>query len=121
MTAAFRERFPQAHVACEAVEDSRFFGRTFDAVISWGLMFLLPRETQLTLIQRVATALKPGGRLLFTSPAQVCTWSDLLTGRLSLSLGADGYRTALQTAGFALIGEHDDEGDNHYYDAIKRT
>jgi 2-polyprenyl-3-methyl-5-hydroxy-6-metoxy-1,4-benzoquinol methylase len=39
MVAAFRHRFPQAHVACEAVEDSRFFDRSFDGILAWGLMF----------------------------------------------------------------------------------
>jgi len=119
MTAAFRERFPQAHVACEAVEHSRFFGRTFDGVVAWGLMFLLQANAQSALICKVASALNPGGRFLFTSPQQACTWADLLTGRNSLSLGADAYRKTLLAAGLVLAGGHRDEGDNHYYDASK--
>ena len=63
LTAAFRQNFSGAIVACEAVEDSSFFGRQFDGVVSWGLFFLLPAEMQLALIQKVATALLPGGRL----------------------------------------------------------
>jgi 2-polyprenyl-3-methyl-5-hydroxy-6-metoxy-1,4-benzoquinol methylase len=39
---AFRRNLPRVPVACEAVEDSTFFDRTFDGVIAWGLMFLLP-------------------------------------------------------------------------------
>ena len=117
LTAAFQRRFPRADVACEAVEDSRFFGRTFDGVIAVGLMFLLPRAAQRQLIGKVAQALNPGGRFLFTSPAQVCTWIDKLTGRQAQSLGVEAYRAALAESGFALAGEHVDEGDNHYYDA----
>jgi 2-polyprenyl-3-methyl-5-hydroxy-6-metoxy-1,4-benzoquinol methylase len=120
MTRAFRARFPQAVVACEAVEESDFFGRQFDGVVSWGLFFLLPVAAQLTLIHKVAAALAPGGRFLFTSPAQVCTWRDILTGHLSQSPGAEIYRATLTAADFTLLDEYDDEGKNHYYDAVKR-
>lgn len=119
LTAAFRTRFPHAHVACEAVEDSRFFGRTFEGVIAVGLLFLLSADAQRDLIRRVALALNPGGRFLFTSPAQSCTWTDILTGRQSLSLGAEAYRSVLSDAGLTIVGAHLDEGDNHYYDTCK--
>lgn len=119
LAAEFRRRCPHSHVACEAVEDSRFFGRKFGGVIALGLMFLLPRAAQLDLIRKIALALNPGGRFLFTSPTQMSTWADVLTGRQSLSLGAEEYKAALSNAGLALVGEHVDEGDNHYYDACK--
>ncbi|MEX2179552.1 MAG: class I SAM-dependent methyltransferase [Gemmatimonadaceae bacterium] len=116
LTASFRRRLPHAHVACEAVEDSRFFGRTFDGVIAVGLLFLLPPELQRHLIRKVGAALNPDGRFLFTSPAQVCAWTDVLTGRESHSLGAEEYKAALREAGLMLVGEYQDEGQNHYYD-----
>ena len=43
---AFRQNLPHTPVACEAVQDSTFFGRTFDGVLAWGLMFLLSAEDQ---------------------------------------------------------------------------
>ena len=119
LTSEFRRRFPHAHVACEAVEDSCFFGRMFEGVVAVGLMFLLTAEAQRHLIRKIALALKPGGKFLFTSPAQACTWTDVLTGRQSLSLGAKEYTTVLSDAGLTLVGEHVDEGDNHYHDACK--
>jgi 2-polyprenyl-3-methyl-5-hydroxy-6-metoxy-1,4-benzoquinol methylase len=119
MVAAFRDRFPQAQVVCEAVEQSRFFSRTFDGVLAWGLMFLLPAEAQLAVIRKLAVALRPGGRLLFTSPQQACAWTDALTARPSVSLGSEAYKSALSNAGLTLLGEHSDDGDNHYYDAAK--
>ncbi len=119
LVAAFRRRVPQAHVACESVERSRFFGKAFDGIIAVGLMFLLSAEAQRDLIRRVGLALNPGGRFLFTSPAQSCTWSDLMTGRQSLSLGSDEYEAVLLAAGLKLADEYLDEGDNHYYDAHK--
>lgn len=121
LAAAFRQRFPQSPVACEAVERSRFFDRTFDGAIAWGLLFLLPADTQIALISRVAAALVPGGRFLFTSPAEACTWTDILTRRESRSLGADRYRSALSDAGLLLLGEYEDEGRNHYYDVQRAT
>ncbi len=116
---AYRSRFPGAHVTCEPVEESSFFGRTFDGVLAWGLIFLLPAETQRTLLHRVAGALKSGGRFLFTAPAQACAWADLSTGRPSRSLGASAYRSTLANAGLTWAGEHEDEGENHYYEAIR--
>jgi cyclopropane fatty-acyl-phospholipid synthase-like methyltransferase len=119
LTATFRRRFPHAHVACEAVEESAFFTRTFDAVLTIGLMFLLEADTQRDLIQKVAKALVPGGRFLFTSPRQACTWTDVLTSHTSLSLGADGYKAILASAGLTLLDEYLDEGRQHYFDARK--
>ena len=116
---AFRAKFPNARVASEPGEESGFFGRTFDGALAWGLLFLLSAETQLRVIQRIAQALKAGGRFLFAAPAQVCEWVDLSTGRTSVSLGREGYRSALARAGLTLAGEYEDEGENHYYDAIK--
>ena len=119
MTAAFRDRFPQAQVACEPVEQSRFFSRTFDGAVAWGLMFLLPAEAQATVINNVAVALSPGGRFLFTSPEQSCTWKDNLSGRVSVSLGAAAYAAVLRDAGMTLVGTDRDDGDNYYYSAAK--
>jgi len=116
----FRRRFPDVNVACEAVEDSRFFDRTFDGVIAVGLLFLMSEDSQRDLIRRVGFALNSGGRFLFTAPAQSCTWTDILTGRESLSLGADAYKAIIADAGLTLVGEHSDEGDNHYYDACRQ-
>lgn len=121
LTAAFRRRFPDAHVACEPVEESPFFRRTFEGVIAIGLLFLLPADVQCDLIRRVARALSPGGRFLFTAPAEACEWTDVLTGRRSRSLGLAEYRAILEDAGLELAGEHLDEGDNHYYDSACRA
>ena len=119
LIAAFRARFPRAPAECNAVERSDFFARTFDGVIAWGLLFLLRPEEQALVIRKVARALNAGGQFLFTAPAQACTWSDLLTGQTSVSLGADAYRQILAAAGLTLIDTFIDEGANHYYLAAK--
>jgi SAM-dependent methyltransferase len=115
MIAAFRARFPHAQAEINAVEDSRFFGRGFDGVVAWGLIFLLAPEAQANLIHKVAAALKSGGRFMFTAPYQVCEWSDIQTGQKSVSLGADAYRQIVEEAGLILDDEAEDEGQNHYY------
>jgi SAM-dependent methyltransferase len=119
LIAAFRARFPDAPAECIAVEDSQFFGRTFDGVIAWGLMFLLAPDAQAHLIKKVSRALKNGGSFLFTSPWHVCQWSDNLTAHTSISLGSEEYRRILTAEGLILIGEGDDEGENHYYFVAK--
>jgi 2-polyprenyl-3-methyl-5-hydroxy-6-metoxy-1,4-benzoquinol methylase len=76
---AFRHNLPEVPVVCESVEDSSFFNRTFDGVIAWGLIFLLLPAAQRSLIRRMADILVPGGRLLFTSPAESVVWKDAMT------------------------------------------
>ena len=119
MVGAFRARFAVVPVECAAVEDSDFFGRTFDGVVAWGLFFLLDPPVQRTLIRKIGEALRSGGRLLFTAPSQSCSWRDAMTGRTSISLGREAYREALEIEGMTLVGTHDDEGENHYYLAQK--
>ena len=121
MVEAFRHNLPKTPIACEAVEDSTFFDRMFEGVIAWGLVFLLSSEEQRRLIQRVAGTLVPGGRLLFTSSAQPLVWNDAMTGLESRSLGADEYEKHLSTVSLYLISEYEDEGQNHYFDAIKKN
>jgi SAM-dependent methyltransferase len=117
---AYHERYPGAHVACEAAEGSPLFGCQFDGVLSWGLLFLLPATVQEEVIQRVSRALKPGARFLFTAPWQAGVWADNSTSRESVSLGAVKYRELLAAADLALVREYEDEGDNHYYETLKR-
>lgn len=119
MVAAFRSRFPSTPVECTAIEDSQFFGCRFDGAIAWGLIFLLAPDVQATLIHKVAFALKQEGRFLFTAPHQACEWQDSLTGRKSVSLGSDTYRKLIESEGLTLVGETEDEGQNHYYFARK--
>jgi SAM-dependent methyltransferase len=117
--AAFERNLPGVPVICESVQESKFFDRTFDAVLAWGLIFLLNAEDQRRLIQKFAEILVPGGRLLFTSPARPAAWNDAMTGLESLSLGAAQYRKLLGAVGISVAKEYEDEGENHYFDAFK--
>jgi O-acetyl-ADP-ribose deacetylase len=121
MVAAYRQRFPDAPVACESAETGRFFQRTFDAAVSIGLLFLLDEAAQRAVIRRVSGALAPGGRFLFTAPWQAATWIDNDTRRQSRSLGRDAYVAALAAHGLAVLGTYVDAGDNHYYSAVRQA
>ena len=119
MIEAFRTRFPNRPAECATVETSRFFDKTFDAAIAWGFLFLLSAEAQALVLQKTATALRSGGHLLFTAPARRSEWLDNLTRLPSISLGAEEYRHLLAVNGVTVVGETDDEGENHYYFAVK--
>lgn len=119
LISSYREHFPELTVACEPVETSGYFDRNYDGVVAWGLMFLLSESVQSELIHRVSTILKPGGQFLFTSPESVCTWTDIMAGVESRSLGAEKYKGILSSAGLSLVGNNTDEGDNYYYYAKK--
>lgn len=117
LLAEFSKRFPTVTVQCGKVQDSDFFGRNFDAVVAIGLMFLLSESEQIALIHRVAQALKPGARFLFSAPLQSCQWADASTGMTSQSLGIANYETHLHAAGMRLINTFADSGENNYFEA----
>ncbi len=121
LVSAFRRNFPEIPIACESVEDSLFFDRTFDGVLAWGLMFLLHPEEQRRLIHRIGHRLVPGGRLLFTSPPEPAVWNDTMTGLESRSLGRVEYRRELAAVGLEVMAEYEDAGQNHYFDTVKRV
>jgi SAM-dependent methyltransferase len=110
---AYRQRFPGARVECAAAEDSTCFDRRFDGIVAWGLMFLVPADIQRDVIGKAARALAPGGKLLFTSGAEADIWHDAMTGRESISLGAEEYRTILRNAGLTVEDEMSDEGETY--------
>lgn len=117
--AAFQHNLPGTPIVCESVLESRFCDRKFDAALSIGLMFLLKAEGQRHLIRRLADALVPGGHLLFTAPPEPHIWIDAMTGWESISLGAEEYRGQLAAVGLSVAGEYEDEGQNHYFYALK--
>jgi hypothetical protein len=75
------------------------------------------------LVGRIADILAPGGRLLFTSCAGVepLVWKDAMTGLESRSLGGAEYRRLLSAVGLTVTSEYEDEGRNHYFDALKHS
>lgn len=119
MVEDFKQNFPNVPVACESVERSAFFDRTFDGIIAVGLMFLIPEENQRILISKMAAALNPGGKLLFTAPHSKHEWKDIMTEQLSWSLGAERYRELIAASGLSIGEEYHDEGGNYYFSGIR--
>jgi SAM-dependent methyltransferase len=115
----FRERFPTVPTECAAAQESEFFRRTFDGVIAVGLLFLLDEADQRTVLRKAGNALRPGGRFLFTAPHQQVEWIDILTRQPSRSLGAPVYQAILLEQGLQVSWGTTDEGENHYFFAIK--
>jgi cyclopropane fatty-acyl-phospholipid synthase-like methyltransferase len=120
MIRAFQKRFPDAETECAAIADATFFGRTFDAAIAWGLIFLLPECEQAELIAKVATAIRPGGRFLFTAGKDPHRWNDGMTGEESISLGEEVYHELLLAQGLEVMDHATDEGENYYYFCRRR-
>lgn len=119
MVKTFQQNFPNAPVACEAAEDSLFFNRKFDAIVAWGLLFLLTTGAQEIIIQKAANALQTGGKLLFTATDKENEWKDGMTDQHSISLGAKKYKELIAASGLLLVEEFEDVGENHYFNAVK--
>ncbi len=121
MIASFREQFPRVPAACEKIQDSTYFNTTFDAVISWGVMFHLDRSAQEKVISNVARALNPGGKFLFTSGDKEGTAEGVMDGVTFqyVSLGIDAYLAALERNGLVLIDHYYDAAENYVYLASK--
>lgn len=119
MVEDFRQNFHDVPIACESVERSSFFNRSFDGIVAVGLMFLLSEEAQRALIPKMAAALNPGGKLLFTAPLDSVEWKDVMTEQGSRSLGAEQYRDLISASGLSIGEEFDDEGGNHYFSGIR--
>lgn len=115
----YERRFPEAIAKYESAVTSLFFDKKFDAILSVGLIFLLPHSTQISVLRKMAISLQDGGNLLFSAPCQIVSWDDLLTGRKSMSLGREKYINILKEHSLSLVGEYTDEGNNHYYNFQK--
>jgi SAM-dependent methyltransferase len=107
MIAAFRERFPGARAECSTVEDSTFFGRKFDGVIAWGLMFLLPVESQAAVIKKVAGALNSGRDVSFYSAGTGCRLEGFADGARIGFARATGIPATFERRGPGVGGSGD--------------
>lgn len=121
MVKVFRENFPFVPIQCSSILNFDFFSETFDAVLSWGMMFHLTQTEQEQAIQHISSALNSGGYFLFTSGTE----DDMRSGTMYgvdfsyYSLSTTQYRKTLETHGMELIGEYLGEGENYYYLAQK--
>ena len=115
----FHKRFPDVEVERSTAQKSELLNRKYDGVVAWGLIFLLAETDQRWVLRRAADALRPNGRLVFTAPNEALTWTDSITERPSLSLGATAYEALLRDLGLDVLSGVIDEGGNCYYEGIK--
>lgn len=120
LLAAYRKNVNGARTEHAGVLDADFFKRSFDSIMAWGVIFLLPPSHQERLIQKVGQSLNDGGRFLFTAPRQQAQWRDNLTHRTSWSMGSERYIGLLANAGMTLEREFEAEEGNYYYQAVKQ-
>lgn len=121
MTNIFRLNLPDVSVQCASILTFDFFGQTFDAVVSWGMMFHLTEEEQRSAIERIVAALPKGGYFLFTSGKE----AGMRRGTMYnvefayYSLGSEKYGEVLRQHGCLLLQEFFGKGENYYYLAQK--
>jgi cyclopropane fatty-acyl-phospholipid synthase-like methyltransferase len=117
----FRANVPQIPIEHASILDVDFFSETFDAIVSWGVMFHLTEVEQRRAIERVASALNKGGFFLFTSGKEAGRRHGIMfeVEFLYYSLGSAKYREVLAEYGMTMVSEHFGEGENYYYLAQK--
>ncbi len=117
MVRQFRQNLPGVPVLCEPAQRSDLFGKSFDAVVSWGMLYHLDPDDQALIIEKVAERLKTGGVFLFTSGDR----EGVVEGEMHgvsfryISLGSDQYRKLLEKAGLTVVDEQFDPYDNYLY------
>lgn len=117
MVRRFRQNLPQAPVLCEAAQRSELFGKHFDAVVCWGVLFHLTPDDQVRVIEKVAGRLKENGYFLFTAGEEEGAVDGEMNGVAFryYSLGAGRYRELLKARGLEVIDTWRDPHGNFVY------
>lgn len=103
-----------------------FRNDSFEAVISWGMLFHLPQADQRHAVAEVSRVLCSGGVFLFTSGDVDDDSGTHVTPMNGVdfhyySYSAEGYRRILAERGIDLLNRTVDAGQNTYYSARKRS
>lgn len=112
---AYQRNVNPAATECADLDEAAMFGRQFEAILLWGVLFLLPAEVQRRLVERIGRVLRSSGHCLITAPTEVLTWPDVPSGVESVALGRKEYLRLFTNAGLELERESSDIGGNHYY------
>ena len=125
MLARFRVSLPDTSVVRGDARHCPFAAGTFDAAISMGMLFHLPRRDQETVFAGVSRALKPGAPFLFTG-AEIDGIGDddagitgTMNGVTFRYYAVPNYEKLINSHGFSLVDVHDDPGVSTYYLARK--
>ena len=119
MLARFRVNLPATTAVRGDVRRCPFSAASFDAAISWGMLFHLPRADQAAALVSMSGVLKPGAPFLFTAAEIEDADEAGITGTMNdvtfHYYGVPSYRTLLEAHGFALVDVHDDPGVSTYF------
>jgi ubiquinone/menaquinone biosynthesis C-methylase UbiE len=123
MLAHFRDNLSGIPVVRGDARQCPFVNGGFDAAVSWGMMFHLPRGDQAAVFASVSRVLKPGAPFLFTG-AEIDDADDggitgTMNGVTFHYYAVPSYRTLLAAHGFTLVDVHDDPGVSTYFLAHK--
>ena len=123
MLACLQINLPSAPVVRGDVRHCPFENGSFDAAISWGMMFHLTPHDQAAAMANVSRVLKPGAPFLFTAAEIESADNNGITGTMNgvtfhyYAVGS--YRTLIGEHGLVLVDVHDDPGVSTYYLARK--
>ena len=124
MIEQFARNLPGVPAECSDLLQSDLFGRHFDAVIAYGLMFHFPPNQQEAVIAKVSERLLKGGKFLFNSSSeQGETVSEMNAVKVAhWSMSAAQYAQTLRKHHLVLAREYEDKQSGTYvYLAEKRT
>ena len=123
MLARFRVNLPGTPAVRGDVRNCPFSHGSFDAAVSWGMMFHVQHRDQPAAFEGVSRVLKPGASFLFTA-AEIDGADDAgITGTMNSVTfhyyAVPSYRTLVAKHGFVLVDVHDDPGVSTYYLACR--
>ncbi|MCX6971074.1 MAG: class I SAM-dependent methyltransferase [Verrucomicrobia bacterium] len=124
MIEQFARNLPGVPAECSDLLQSDLFGRAFDAVIAYGLMFHFPLNKQVAVIAKVSEHLLEGGKFLFNSSSeQGETVSEMNAVKVAhWSMSATQYAQTLHKHHLVLAREYADKQSGSYvYVAEKRV
>jgi SAM-dependent methyltransferase len=119
MLSHFRANLPGTSVVRGDARCCPFVNEGFDAAISMGMMFHLPRGDQAVAFASVSRVLKPGAPFLFTG-AEIAEAGDAgITGTMNgvtfHYYAVPSYRALTAQHGLVLVDVQDDPGVATYY------
>ncbi len=119
MLTLFRVNLPNTPVVRADARQCPFAACEFDAAVSWGMLFHLPRVDQSAVFESVSRVLKPGAPFLFTAAEIAGSNNGGITGTMNgvtfQYYAVPSYRTLVAEHGLVLVDIHDDPGVSTYY------
>ncbi len=119
MLARFRVNLPGTPAVRGDVRNCPFSHGSFDAAVSWGTMFHLPRRDQSAAFESVSRVLKSGASFFFTAAEIDGTDDAGTTGTMNgvtfHYYAVPSYRELVAEHGFVLVDIHDDPGVSTYF------